>query len=119
MVMQLGTFQPHVTENVFTEQLSPLPPLMSGARKEGIELVKHHGRSTVRKDSEGIWAVVWSSVTGISCIETVLFVRDFYLFMFRERGREREREGEKHQCVVATCVPPTEDLVCNLGMCPD
>ena len=41
------------------------------------------------------------------------------LFIFRERGRERENEGEKHQCVVATCVPPTGDLACNPGMCPD
>ena len=31
-----------------------------------------------------------------------------------------EREGEKHQCVVASHVPPTGDLAChNPGMCPD
>ena len=41
------------------------------------------------------------------------------LFIFKERGREGEREGEKHQCAVATCAPPTEDLACNPGMCPD
>ena len=41
------------------------------------------------------------------------------LFIFRERGKEGEREGEKHQCVVASCVPPTGDLACNPGMCPD
>ena len=35
------------------------------------------------------------------------------------KGREGEREGEKHQCVVATCAPPTGDLSCNPGMCPD
>ena len=29
---------------------------------------------------------------------------------FRQRGRETEREGEKHQCVVASQVPPTRDL---------
>ena len=29
---------------------------------------------------------------------------------FRQRGREGEREGEKHQCVVASCAPPTGDL---------
>ena len=34
-------------------------------------------------------------------------------------GKEEEREGEKHQCVVASCVPPTGDLACNPGMCPD
>ena len=26
------------------------------------------------------------------------FLKDFILFMFRERGREGEREGEKHPC---------------------
>ena len=41
------------------------------------------------------------------------------LFMFKERGREGEREGVKHQCVVASCVPPTGDLACNPGTCPD
>ena len=40
-------------------------------------------------------------------------------FIFRERGREGEREKEKHQCVVASCVPPTGDLAGNAGMCPD
>ena len=39
--------------------------------------------------------------------------------MFRERGREGEREGEKHQHVVASHTPPTGDLACNPGMCPD
>ena len=28
-----------------------------------------------------------------------LFLKIFYLFIFRERGREGEREGEKHQSV--------------------
>ena len=39
--------------------------------------------------------------------------------MFRETGREREREGEKLQCVVVSHTPPTGDLACNPGMCPD
>ena len=30
-----------------------------------------------------------------------------------------KREGEKHQCVVASCTPPTGDMACNPGMCPD
>ena len=34
-------------------------------------------------------------------------------------GREGEREGEKHQCVVASCVPPTGDLACSSGKCSD
>ena len=37
------------------------------------------------------------------------FLKRFYLFSLRETGREEEREGEKHQCVVASCVLPTED----------
>ena len=36
-----------------------------------------------------------------------------------ERGREEEREGEKHQCMVASCAPPTGDLAFNPCMCPD
>ena len=40
------------------------------------------------------------------------------LFTFRERRKEGEREGEKYQCVVASCPPPTVDLACNPGMCP-
>ena len=43
----------------------------------------------------------------------------FILFYFLQRGREGEREGEKHQCVIASFVPPTGDLACNPGMCPD
>ena len=48
-----------------------------------------------------------------------MYFKIFYLFIFRERGREGEREGEKQQSVVASCVPPTGDLACNLGLCPD
>ena len=45
------------------------------------------------------------------------FLKDFYLFL--ERGEEREKEGEKHQCVVASRVPPTGDLAHNQGRHPD
>ena len=34
-------------------------------------------------------------------------------------GRDEKREKEKHQCVVASCVPPAGELDCNPGMCPD
>ena len=34
-------------------------------------------------------------------------------------GREGEREGEKHQCMVASCMSPTGDLAHNPGMYPD
>ena len=30
-----------------------------------------------------------------------------------------KKSGEKHQCVVASCAPPTGDLPHNPGMCPD
>ena len=38
-------------------------------------------------------------------------------YLFLERGGGRE--GEKHQCVVTSHTPPTEDLAHNPGMCPD
>ena len=47
------------------------------------------------------------------------FFEDFIYFFFGERGREGEREGKKHQCEVASCMPPTEDLADNPGMSPD
>ena len=45
------------------------------------------------------------------------FLKDF-IYLFLERGRKGEREGEKHQCVVATHMPPTGNLAHNPGMCP-
>ena len=44
----------------------------------------------------------------------IYFLKDF-IYLFLERGRE----GEKHRCVVASLTPPTVDLACNPGMCPD
>ena len=54
----------------------------------------------------------------------MIIILNFYFFkdliyLFLERGEGREKEGEKHQCVVASCTPPTRDLACNPGMCPD
>ena len=43
-----------------------------------------------------------------------LFFKDI-LLISREMGRVGEREGKKHQCVVASCVPPTGDLAHNPG----
>ena len=48
---------------------------------------------------------------------SLLFLRDF-IYLFLERGREGEREEEEHQCVVASCMPPTGDLAHNPGTCP-
>ena len=43
--------------------------------------------------------------------------KDFiYLLLKGKGGRKRGRE---HQCVVASCMPPTGELASNLGMCPD
>ena len=53
------------------------------------------------------------------CFLPLNFLKDFYLFIFRQRGRVGERKGEKYQCVVAPHTPPTRDLACNPGMCPD
>ena len=56
-------------------------------------------------------------------LHTHIFFKGDFLkkdwFIFKERGREVEREGEKHQCVVASCMSPSGDLAHNPGMCPD
>ena len=49
----------------------------------------------------------------------IFIFKRFYFFVFTERGRERVREGEKHQYVVASHTPPSGDLACTPGMCPD
>ena len=47
-------------------------------------------------------------------LQTKFFFFRFYLFIFRERMGGRKRK--KHQCVVASCAPPTGDLPHNPGM---
>ena len=47
-----------------------------------------------------------------------LFKKDF-IYLLLERREGRKKEGEKHQCVLASHIPPTEDLAHNPGMCPD
>ena len=47
----------------------------------------------------------------------ILFLK--ILFIYFQREGKGEREGEKHQCVVASLMPPTEDQAWNPGMCPD
>ena len=42
-----------------------------------------------------------------------IFLKDFIYFFL-----ERRREGEKHQCVVTSCMLLTIDLAHNPGMCP-
>ena len=47
-----------------------------------------------------------------------LFFKNILLILFLDRGEGREKE-KKHQCVVASPVPPTGELSHNSGMCPD
>ena len=55
--------------------------------------------------------MIWIIASNLSFLKKILLI-------FRERGREGEREGEKHQCVVASHVPPTGDLARSPGMWP-
>ena len=53
----------------------------------------------------------------------VFFKRFYWFILERQEGREKEREGnidvwEIHR-LVASHMPPTQDLACNPGMCPD
>ena len=48
-----------------------------------------------------------------------LYYFKHFIYLFLEKGSEAEREGEKHQCLAASHSPPTGDLTCNPGMCPD
>ena len=45
------------------------------------------------------------------------FLKRVFICLFLETGREGEREGKKHQCVVASCMPPTGDMALYPGMC--
>ena len=54
----------------------------------------------------------------LSKINKHVYFKDF-IYLFLERGKGGEREGEKHQCVIASCAPPTGDLAHNPGLCPD
>ena len=60
----------------------------------------------------------WKLPPIIKFISKNIFKDLFYLFSV---GREGEKEGEKHQCVVASHVPPpslTRNLARNPGMWP-
>ena len=62
-----------------------------------------------------------NSIMVFSPIYQLKFFKD--LFIFRERYREGERKRdlnvqEIHRSV-ASCTPPSGDLACNPGMCPD
>ena len=79
-----------------------------------------------RKLVQPLWKTVWSFLKKnekynyhmTQQLHFCFFKGLIYLF-FRQRGREGERGGEKHQCVIASCTPPTGDLAQNPSMCPD
>ena len=48
--------------------------------------------------------------------EFLNFFKDFIYFLREGKGGRKE---EKHQCVVASHLPPTGDLAHNPGTCPD
>ena len=60
----------------------------------------------------------------VACDRISFLKKRFYLFIFRERGKKGEGKGEiihvrkKHR-LVASRTPPTGDLACIPGMCPD
>ena len=45
--------------------------------------------------------------------------KKYFIYLFWEKGEGREKEGEKHQCVVASCTPPSRGLAGNPSMCLD
>ena len=49
--------------------------------------------------------------------KVLLFLNILFIY-FGGEGKGR-RKREKHQCLVASCMPPTGDLVWNPGMCSD
>ena len=47
----------------------------------------------------------------MACFNDLFLKKDFIYFYFqREEEGKGEREGQKHQCVVASSMPPTGDL---------
>ena len=65
--------------------------------------VQKHVYNMIRKES------LLQPVCQRKAEEHFLFKKDF-TYLFLERGREGERKGQEHQCVLASCTPPTGDL---------
>ena len=55
----------------------------------------------------------------VLCIFSNFFKNIYFIYFFFERRKGGRKEGEKHQCVVASHMPPTGDLTQNPGMNPD
>ena len=47
------------------------------------------------------------SLTSLMDIRLFPLFKNLFIYLFLERGREGQRKGEKHQCMVASHVPPT------------
>ena len=62
------------------------------------------------------WNVFFLPPLFFSLCLSLLFFKILFIYFQRQGGR---KEGEKHQCMIASCVPPTGDLARNPGMCPD
>ena len=79
--------------------------------------------------SDGHSLVSWNFAQGIHSLPSTemrkyIFKKDFiYLLLERREGKEKERERnmdvQEIYRLVASPTPPTGDLVCNPGMCPD
>ena len=67
------------------------------------------------------WLMMWWCWTSFQVLlwRNVKTLCLFFKLIFRERGMEWQRKVDKHQCVVASHVPPRGDLACNPDMCPD
>ena len=51
---------------------------------------------------------------------TRVYFLKYFIYLFLERGEGREKERERNiDHLIASCIPPTGDLACNPGMCPD
>ena len=83
------------------------------------QLSKKDRRGWKTETSVQLKKITWLQQQLYSQTKYVFSLKCFINFFFRQRGREGGREGEKHQCVVASCTPPTGDVACSPGMCPD
>ena len=56
----------------------------------------------------------------MSSLIFLVFLKQDFIYFFRERGRDGEREGEKHWCERDNVdLLPLRDPACNPGLCPD
>ena len=63
------------------------------------------------------WRGVKKSFQKVISPISFFFLRSLFTYFYREG--KGGRKGEKHQCVVASCAPPTVNPACNPHTCPD